>query len=164
MRKINRPVTVGAGLVAAIAIVAVSASAVGATASGTKTSGKFYLGITPQAKSGIQYIAGQGTDKALGSDAITFTIKPLPKSSGVLTAKAIKVTLWASGGTLTGTGSATVTITNSPKPGDATVSGGTVSLTKGTGALKGHSFKAKFSGNGNIVSALYVFTYSGTYK
>lgn len=150
--------------IVATAAIAVGAGAVGAKSGSSKTSGKLYVGINPQAKSGIQFLAGQGVDKALGSDAVTFTIKPLSKSTGVITANAIKVTLWTSGGSLTGTGGATLTVTGMPKAGDVTVSDGKISLTKGTGALKGHSFKATFTGSGNIVSGEYTFVYKGTYK
>jgi hypothetical protein len=159
--------TRSAALAAAVAACAGTATIVGtagAASQGKSTSGKFYIGINPQVKTGIEYVAGQGVDKVLGPDAITFTIKPLPGTSGKILAKAIKVTLWTSGGTLTGTGSAMLDITNSPKAGDATASGGVVSLTKGTGALKGHSFKATFAGSGNIGTGEYVFSYKGTVK
>jgi hypothetical protein len=149
--------------------IAAAAVAVGATSSGAAggvkhTSGTFYIAQTPLKKSGILYVAGEGTDKALGADAVTFTIKPLPNSSGTITAKAIKVTLWTKNGSLSGSGSATLTITNSPAPGDATASNGVVSLTKGTGGQVGHAFKVKFTGTGNISTGLYTFKYTGTYK
>lgn len=164
MTRLTRPIAVAAGLLAASAVIAVTAATVGAKSNGKATSGKLYVAVTPRVKSGIEYVAGEGTDKVLGSIAVTFTIKPLSTSSGKVLAKAIKVTEWASGGTLTGTGSATLNITNAPKAGDATATGGVVSLTKGTGTLKGHSISTKFSGSGNIVSGEYTFSYTGTYK
>jgi hypothetical protein len=51
-----------------------------------------------------------------------------------------------------------------PKAGDATVSSGKVSLTKGTGGQKRHSFVGTFTGTGNAVSGVYVFNYKATYK
>jgi hypothetical protein len=164
MNRVNR-VRAGVACVAiAAGAVGVGAASSGAASAAKHTSGKFYIAETPQKKAGILYLAGQGTDKALGSDAITFTIKPLPNSSGTITAKAISVTLWTKTGTLTGTGSATLTITNQPATGDATASNGTVSLTKGTGTLAGHAFNVKFTGPGNVSTGLYTFSYTGTYK
>jgi hypothetical protein len=148
----------------ATAAVAISAATSGAASGAKHTSGTFYIAQTPLQKAGILYVAGEGTDKAVGPDAITFTIKPLSNPSGTITAKAIKVTLWTKDGTLTGTGSATLTITNSPKSGDLTASNGVVSLTKGTGGQVGHTFKVNFTGTGNIATGLYTFKYTGTYK
>jgi hypothetical protein len=165
MRGINRLRAVIACAIVAIVAIAINAISAGASSRGTKTSGTFYVAVTPQFKNGIEYVAGGGTDKLLGSIAETFTIKPLASTKpSTVIAKAIKVTLWTSTGTLTGTGSATLTITGMPKAGDATVSGGKVSLTSGTGAQKGHSFVGTFTGTGNAVSGDYTFNYKGTYK
>lgn len=163
MRRIIRSTTIAAAAIACALVAALAATA-GASSHGKKTSGTFYIGLTPQVKSGLEYVAGQATDKALGPVAVTFTIKPLPGTSGSILAKATKVTLWSSTGTLSGSGSATLTITNTPNAGDATATNGVVSLTKGTGGLKGHSFKVKFSGSGSISTGEYTFKYSGTYK
>jgi len=42
------------------------------------------------------------------------------------------------------------------------VNDGTFSLTKGTGAYKGHSFKGTFEGTGD--GGYYEFTFEGKYK
>jgi hypothetical protein len=65
---------------------------------------------------------------------VTYTIKPTSATSGTITATAKKVTLWTSNGTLSGTGTATLHITNQPKAGDDTVTNGKIKLTHGTGA------------------------------
>ena len=83
---------------------------------------------------------------------------------GTIIAKAQKVTIWTSKGSLSGTGSAKLTITNKPKAGDATVSGGKINLTHGSGGQAGHSLVAKFNGIGSVSSGQYVFHYKGTYK
>jgi hypothetical protein len=148
----------------ACALIAVGAATVGAKSKGKSTNGTIYIGSNPRSGVGLLYVAGDVVDKVLGEGAITFTIRPIPNTSGTITAKALKVTLWTTDGSLTGTGSALLTITNMPKTGDSTVSNGTVSLTKGTGAQKGHSFKATFTGSGNLTGAFYTFNYKGTYK
>ena len=165
----SRKRTLSAALttIAVVALAAIGAGTVGAKTGGKgkgkATSGTSYLGDTSQSSSSLLYEAGFNTDKLLGEGAITYTIAPLGQTNGTIQANAKKVTLWTKTGSLSGTGSATVTITN-PSTGDATVSNGTANLTKGTGALKGHSLKLKFSGTGNIKTTLYTFHYTGTYK
>ncbi len=153
-------------LAAVLAVTAVGAGTVGAKTSkkGKATSGTVYVAQTPQTNSSLEYLAGAGTDKVLGSVAITYTIKASPKPNGSVKVTAKKVTLWTKTGTLSGTGSATLTVTNTPAPGDAAVSNGVVNLTKGTGGQKGHTFKVKFTGTGSAVSGTYTFKYTGTYK
>lgn len=164
MRRITRSTTGLVGLIAALGVIAVAATAVGAAGKAKSTKGTIWIASTPRSNSGLLYEAGQIKDKRFGEGAITFTIKPIANPSGTFTAKALKVTLWTTKGSLTGTGSALITLTNTPKAGDSTASNGKVSLTKGTGGLKGHSFTAKFSGTGNVNGAIYTFTYTGTYK
>jgi hypothetical protein len=158
-----------AGAVAALAItVAVASATAGAIAAsgggGRQTSGTAYLGSTSRTTKGLVYYAGFNSDKVLGQGAVTYTIKPTSATSGTITATAKKVTLWTNSGTLTGTGTATLHITNKPKTGDDTVSGGKINLTHGTGGQAGHSLVATFTGAGNLVSGQYVFHYKGTYK
>jgi hypothetical protein len=158
-----------AGVVAALAIiVAVASAAAGAIAAsgggGRKTSGTAYLASTPRTTPGLVYYAGFNSDKVLGQGAVTYTIKPTSATSGTITATAKKVTLWTSNGTLSGTGTATLHITNQPKAGDDTVTNGKIKLTHGTGGQAGHSLVATLTGSGNIVSGQYVFHYKGTYK
>ncbi|HUZ28841.1 MAG TPA: hypothetical protein VMU90_06345 [Solirubrobacteraceae bacterium] len=158
-----------AGAVAALAImVAVASATAGAIAasggSARQTSGTAYLGPTPKTTTGLVYYAGFNSDKLLGQGAVTYTIKPTSASSGTITATAKKVTLWTTNGTLTGTGTATLHITNQPKTGDDTVTGGKLKLTRGTGGQAGHSMVGTFTGAGNIGTGQYVFHYKATYK
>jgi hypothetical protein len=164
MRRIPRTITALVGLIAALGVIAVAATAVGAAGKGKSTKGTIWIASTPRSSNGLLYEAGQIKDKLLGEGAITFTIKPIVNPSGTFTAKALKVTLWTSKGSLSGTGSALITVTNTPTTGGSTASNGKVSLTKGTGGLKGHSFTGKFSGTGNVNGATYTFKYTGTYK
>jgi hypothetical protein len=151
-------------LAVAPAIVVLGATTVGAKGAGRSTSGTIWIAATPRSSGALLYEAGQIKDKRLSEGAITFTIKPLVSPKGTITAKAIKVTWWTSTGSLSGTGSAQLTITNTPKPGDSVVKNGTVKLTQGTGGQKGRSLTATFTGSGNVNGALYTFHYKGTYK
>src|SRR5947209_779601 len=158
-----------AGAVAALAImVAVASATAGAIAAGggsaRQTSGTAYLAATPRTSKGLVYYAGFNTDKVLGQGAATYTIKPTGARSGSIIATAKKVTLWTSNGTLSGTGTATLHITNKPNSGDDTVTGGKIRLTHGTGGQAGHSIVGTFTGKGNIGTGEYVFHYKGTYK
>jgi hypothetical protein len=78
------------------------------------------------------------------------------------------VTIYTRNGSLSGTGSGVLTVTNSPNPGDATVTNGKLLLNHGTGRMAGHSLRATFSGTGNIGSATvpdsYTFRYKGVYR
>ena len=153
------------GALTAVGAVAVAAGSVAATSSsGKQTTGTAYVAGTPKPGS-LVYVAGFNTDKVLGPGAVTYALKALPgRASGTIKVNARLVTLWTAKGSLSGTGSATLTITNSPKTGDATVSGGKLKLTHGTGALAGHSLTATFTGKGNVGAGAYVFHYKGTYK
>ena len=93
---------------------------------GKPTSGTDWIAATPRSTNSLLYEAGQAKDKLLGDGAITYTIKPIVNPKGTITAKTIKVTWWTSTGSLAGTGSAQVTITNKPKAGDSVVTNGTV--------------------------------------
>lgn len=154
------------GLLVTSALIAFGAANVGAKpkTKGKSTHGTVYIAQTPRSTTKLLYEAGNITDKVLGDCAITFTIKPQGNSSGTVTANAIKVTLWTKKGSLTGTGGALLTITNSPHALDVIVSKGKASLTKGTNGEKGHRFKITFTGSGNGGTGAYVFKYKGTYK
>jgi hypothetical protein len=158
-----------AGAVAGLAIMVVAGGATaGAIAAsgggGRQTSGTAYLAATPRTTKGLVYYAGFNSDKILGPGAATYTIKPTSATNGTITARAKKVTLWTQTGTLSGTGTATLHITNKPKTGDDTVTAGKLKLTHGTGGQTGHSVVATFTGTGNIATGQYVFHYKGTYK
>jgi hypothetical protein len=151
----------GLGVLGALAGVAI-ASAGGA---GKRDTGTAYIGLTSRSTKTLLYPAGFITDKVLGNGAVTYTLKPLAGTApSTVKVKALKVTTWTTTGSLSGTGSATLTITNKPKAGDATVSAGKLNLTHGTGGQTGHSLVGTFTGNGNVSSGQYVFHYKATYK
>ncbi len=154
-----------AAVTAAITVAAaVATSSVGAAGGARSTSGTIWFAANPRSTSTLLYVGGNIKDKVLGEGAVTFTIKPFVNPKGRLVAKVNKATVWTATGSLTGTGSGNITVTNKPKQGDSTISGGVLDLTKGTGALKGHSLKATFTGAGNVSGALYTLHYRGTYK
>jgi hypothetical protein len=142
-------------------------SAIAAGAGGTPTSGTAYVGQAPK-PSPLVYDAGFITDKVLGRGAVTFVTKPLVSPTGAITIKSKPVTIYTPTGSLSGTGSAVLTVTNKPKPGDATVTDGKLLLNHGTGRLAGHSLRATFSGTGNVggpdTPDSYTFRYKGVYR
>jgi hypothetical protein len=149
----------------AIASLGIVGSAIGASG-GTRDSGIAYVAQAPKPGK-LVYDAGFVHDKVLGSGAVTFVTKPLVSPSGQITIKSKPVTIYTPKGSLSGTGSGILTITNKPKPGDATVTHGKLVLNHGTGRLAGHSLRATFSGTGNIggtnVPDFYTFNYKGVY-
>ncbi len=156
-----------ARIAVALAGVVIAGSAIGAVAApgggGTHTRGTVYLASTPKPGS-LVYAAGVATDSVLGPTAVTYTIKATSQRTGTVLANAKKVVVWTKNGTLSGTGSATLTVTNHPKAGDVTVSKGKFSLKQGTGGQQGHSFVGAFTGQGNILNGVYVFNYKAIYK
>jgi hypothetical protein len=155
------------GLGVAIAGVGFAGSAVGASGRGTPTSGVTYVGQVPKPSS-LVYDAGFTYDKVLGPGVVTFVTKPLVSPNGAITIKSKPVTVYTTNGSLSGTATALLTITNKPSPGDATVTDGKLLLNHGTGRLAGHSLRATFSGTGNIggpnVPDFYTFHYQGVYR
>ncbi len=126
-----------------------------------------YVGQAPKPSS-LVYDAGFIQDKVLGQGAVTFVTKAIASPAGAITIKSKPVTIYTPNGSLSGTGSGILTITNQPKPGDAVVTGGKLVLNHGTGRLAGHSLRATFSGTGNIGGAnipdSYTFRYKGVYR
>jgi hypothetical protein len=108
-----------------------------------------------------------GGDAHRGEETIRVT-KALGSPSGAITIKSNPVTIYTRNGSLTGTASGVLTITNQPKPGDATVTDGKLVLTHGTGRMAGHSLRATFTGTGNVGGAnvpdFYTFRYKGVYR
>jgi hypothetical protein len=68
--------------------------------------------------------------------------------------------LYTATGSLTGTGSALVTVAGN----NEIIKNGKLSLTKGAGAQKGHSFVGTFTGTGSLTTNRFVFKYKGTLK
>jgi hypothetical protein len=155
------------GLGAAIAVVGFAGSAIGAAGGARQTSGIVYVGQAPKPSS-LVYNAGFGHDKVLGQTVVTFVTKPLPRPNGTVLVNSKPVTIYTPNGSLSGTGSGVLTITNKPHPGDSSVTNGKLLLNHGTGALAGHSLRATFTGTGNIGGALvpdhYTFRYKGVYR
>jgi hypothetical protein len=160
MRGLTRSV---ATLLAVSTLVAVGAATVGAKgkAKGKKDSATVYLAITHQAK-GSLLAAGNVYDKLLGTGAVAYKAKATPTPTGAVKVSISKVTEFTGTGSLTGKASATLTVTDSK--GDATITGGKFSLTKGAGSQKGHSYTGTFKGTGNANTGLYTFQLKGAYK
>lgn len=143
------------------ALLAMGATALAATGKkGKADSGLQHVAVT-HSSGGFNYSAGDGTDKVLGTTAVTYKLKLTSSKPGTFKVTAKPVVLYTATGTLRGTGSATLTIATG---GAATVSNGKLLLLTGTGAQKGHSFVGTFSGSGSAVTGAYTFHYKGTYK
>ena len=110
------------------------------------------------------FAAGDATDSLFGVGAVVYQLHILTTTTGTISIKIPKVTVFYSTGSATGSATATLTVTNHPNAGDATVTGGVLKLTKGFGAHQGHTFVGTFSGKGNISSDSYTIQYKGTYK
>jgi hypothetical protein len=147
-------------LIAVIAILALSLTGAAFAAKKAKqTNGVVWAGVT-HAEGQNLFVSGDFKDKLLGRGAIVYiTQANSTQQAGVYNVTAKTITLYTTKGTLTGTGSATQTINSD---GTSNVTNGKASLTKGTGAYKGHSLKATFSGP--FQNGVYTFTYQGTYK
>jgi len=153
---------------AAITAGALGASAVlvGAVAAAPQPAGKPDSGTihaaTTYNSGGSQYAAGNVSDKMFGSGAVTYALKvsAVPNKAGTFNLTSKPVTQWFAGGSLSGTVKATLVVDANA---NATATG-TVSLTKGTGTYKHHSFKGTFSGTGKVGTGVYTFHYTGTYR
>ena len=155
-RAISRRVPLTIVLISAVAVPALAVSA-GADG-GRADSGTAWLSANHSA-GGLLIVSGDVKDKLLGNGAIVYRVKASPDSTGSVKVTSKSVTLFTDKGSLSGTGSATQT---AAPDGTVTVSDGKVNLTKGTGALKGHSLVATFSGP--FKDGVYTFTYKGTYR
>ena len=149
-------------LLLALAILVLAVSGVAWAASKGKAkndTGTVYAAIVHQV--GNQQIAdGDAKSKLFGQAAITYQVTiGSSNQPGAVLIKANKITLWTKTGSISGTGQATQTVN---PDGTGNVTGGTFKLTKGTGALKGHSFTGTFSGPFN--GTYYTFTYKATFK
>ena len=157
MSRRTRSTALRALVLLALVLALSAAAAVAATAK--KTSGTAWVGVTHQEGQTL-WVAGDIKDKLLGRGAIVYqTTVGAGSQTGEFTVTAKKVTVYYRNGTLSGTGKATQVVA---PDGTTTVKDGTVSLTKGTGKLKGHKLTATFSGP--LKDGVYTFTYTGTYK
>jgi hypothetical protein len=155
MSKSIRALALVGALVVAFAAFTITAGAAG---SGKKDSGTIYTAITHTA-GGYEYAAGNGTDKVLGTDAVTYKIKANVSATGI-SLKIPSIAIYTSTGVLSGTGTAKLAVSGTTE----TVSDGTFDLTSGSGAQKGHTYKGTFSGVGSTKTSQYVFHAKGTYK
>jgi hypothetical protein len=148
-------------LLGSAALVAVGAASVAARtgAGGKSDHGTAYASINRVAN-GNEYGSATNTDAVLGSSAITFIATLTPGGSGGVTLNIKKLVLYGKTGSLSGTGSATVTLSGSTEK----FSGGKLKLTKGTGSQKGHSFVGTFTGSGDSSTNEFTLHYKGTYK
>jgi hypothetical protein len=80
--------------------------------------------------------------------------------TGAIEITARRVTISTTKGSLTGTGKGTQVTSADGKT--VKVRNGSFTLTKGTGAYKGHTLKGTFSGP--LKDRVYVFKYKGTYR
>jgi hypothetical protein len=145
----------GALACAALATTA-GARMVGATPP-QRDSGTSWFAVT-RVVNGVDHTAGQVSDKLLGNGAVTFLLKAVTTPSGTVGIKSSSFTLYTKTGSLSGTGSATLTISPS---GTDQITNGKLKLTKGTGSLKGAELTGKFSGSGNTTTNQYKVTYKG---
>jgi hypothetical protein len=160
MAKSTRLVTVGAGLLAASALIAIGAGSVGAKSSGRADSGTVFFAVTHTVGS-RQFAAGNSSDKLFGPGAVTYVNIARATPTGTVNVTTRPVVLFYKDGTLTG--SATSKLTVGPN-GAATITDGKLKAANGTGGEKGHSFVAAFSGTGSLTTSTYKITYRGTYK
>jgi hypothetical protein len=162
MTKKARLLRTIAGVLAAVALLVLATSALAAAAKqGKRDSSKLYLAVTHTA-GGFDFTAGDGTDKVLGPVVVTYKLKPLVTPRGTIKVTVPKARLWASNGTLSGSASADLTIIDAK--GDAKLTHGKFSLTKGTSGQKGHSEVGTFTGTGNVTTGQYTLVTKGTYK
>jgi hypothetical protein len=160
-RRTRRSLGAIVGVLAAVAAIAVGAASVGAKPAGKADSSTVYAATT-HTVGGIQYVAGNGTDKLFGADAVTYTVKvaSIPTKPGTFTLTVKPVTIWSATGSLTGTSQSTLKVGAKA----AVTTTGTINLTKGTGAMKGHSFTGTVTGTGSLSTGQYVFHDKGIYK
>jgi hypothetical protein len=155
----TRSLVATVGALGAIALLSLAGPAIGAAKKGKADSGISYVAITHSA-GGFNYTAGNNTDKVLGVGAVTYKLKIGVAKAGVSKVTAKPVVFYSPTGSLTGTGSGTLTVA---ADGTATITGGKVNLTSGTGSQKGHSMVATFTGKGSVKTGSYRFVYKGTY-
>jgi hypothetical protein len=135
-----------------------SGVAVGAT-KGKKTSGTAWAYVT-HAEGKDLFVSGDFKDKLLGHGGIVYVTRVTSGAAqGTFHVNAKRITIYTTKGSLSGSGSATQTITSN----SSTVSDGKFLLNKGTGAYKGHTFTGTFSGPQSS-NGEYTFTYKATFK
>jgi hypothetical protein len=141
--------------------VALACSGVSLAATKAKqTSGVAYVSAT-HTEGKILFVSGDFKDKLLGRGGIVYqtTVRQDPNQAGTFLVTAKSITIFTTKGTLSGTGKGKQTVA---QDGSISVSDGTFSLTKGTGAYKGHTMKGTFGGP--QTDGVYKFSYKAAYK
>lgn len=123
-----------------------------------KTTGTVYASGTHVEGKDL-YVSGDFKDSLLGRGAIVYVTQPNVSDDGSVHVVAREITIYTTKGSLRGSGEADQTFN---ADGSSDVTGGTFSLTKGTGAYKGHEFSGKF--DGTFEDGVYTFKYKGIYK
>jgi len=160
MSKGSRLLAVAAAVLTSLALIAAADANPGRMVGGTgpqSDSGTAYFAIT-HSKGGLEYAAGNNTDKLLGTGAATYALKLLPNKNGSFSVTSKNVVFYTGKGSLSGTAKATVDVTSTAE----TITGGKLTLTKGFGSLKGDELTAKFTGTANLKTNQFVFKYKGT--
>lgn len=151
-----------AAVVASAIVLAAAGSALGAgSGKGRKSTGTVYLATTHLGK-GFVWAAGNTFDKVLGNGAVSYKVKVSAGSgAGTFQFSVRRAHVFTATGSFVGKVTATQTI---DKNGNATISNGRFSFTKGFGSLKGHSYKGTFTGSGSAVTGRYTIQTKGIYK
>ena len=163
MSRFSRRWLVASGGLLGVVALAGSSIAGAASKAGKAEHGTVYFALTHTVGK-TNVAAGDATDSLFGASAVVYRLHILTTTTGKISIKIPKVTVFYSTGSATGSATATLTVTNQPKAGDATVTDGVLKLTKGAGTHQGHGFVGTFSGKGNITSDSYTIQYKGTYK
>src|SRR4051794_16443621 len=131
-----------------------------AATAGKNTNGVAYVSAT-HTEGGLLFVSGDFKDKVLGRGGIVYqtTVRQDPNQTGTFLVTAKKITIFTAKGTLSGTGKGRQSVA---QDGSVSVSDGTFSLTKGTGAYKGHTLKGTFGGP--QTDGVYKFSYKAKYK
>jgi len=144
-----------------VVVVCLLAAAGVASAAGKakRTHGTVWAGPTHIVGENQLIVPGDFSDSRLGKGAIVYVTTAEVGPTSEILVKAKKITIYTRKGSLQGKGQAIQTF-NPDGSGDIT--DGKFSLTKGTGAYKGHTFKGTF--DGSYLDGVYTFHYNAVYK
>ena len=149
-----------AALLVTVALTAVGVASVAAKSAGKADHATSYVAVTHQVGS-TYTAAGDVTDNNLGQGAVIYKIKAgTGTKPGTIKITAPRVTVFSSTGSIYGTASGTE---STLADGSVTLTG-KLSLTHGSGGLKGHHLTATFNGTGKTPLGPFVFHTKGTYK
>ncbi len=162
MSRHTRSLAGAAGLLVTCALLAPGAHAIPAKKppahKGRADSGVAYLAITRSHSVLLEYAAGENYDRLLGDGASTYLIKATIDKTGIhLIVK--PVVFYTADGSLAGTATGSATVHASGE----TVKG-RLSLTKGRGGEKRHSFTGTFTAQSDPTFKFLTLHYTGTYR